>query len=217
MKKTPDQVQNSQGIEQKLLERIKLCKLPPLQRRSLPFECYWEDSILIQEQKLIFSNQWLGLGRADRLETPGEYEVFELCGQALVLIRDQDKVLRLYANTCRHRGAKLLDGTGQCQAISCPFHGWTYTLDGNLKYAKTMSENPNFDFSEHSLIEYKLKELQGFLFAFLGNHPTDLDTQLGNFSELHQPWPLNELITTRREVFEVQCNWKAFLDVLKEY
>ena len=217
MKKTPNQVQNSQVIEEKLLERIKLCKLPPLQRRSLPFECYWEDSILIQEQKLIFSNQWLGLGRADRLETSGEYEVFELCGQSLVLIRDQDNILRLYANTCRHRGAKLLDGTGQCQAISCPFHGWTYTLDGNLKFAKTMSENSNFDFSEHSLIEYKLKELQGFLFAFLGNQPTDLDSQLGDFSELHKPWSLNELITTRREVFEVQCNWKAFLDVFNEY
>jgi phenylpropionate dioxygenase-like ring-hydroxylating dioxygenase large terminal subunit len=217
MKKTSDEMQNSKGIERQLLDRIKLCKLPPLQRRSLPFECYWEDSILIQEQKLIFSNQWLGLGRADRLGTPGEYEAFELCGQALVLIRDQDKILRLYANTCRHRGAKLLDGAGQCQAISCPFHGWTYTLDGNLKYAKTMSENPNFDFSEHSLIEYKLKELQGFLFAFLGSQPTDLDTQLGDFSELHQPWSLNELITTRRVVFEVQCNWKAFLDVFNEY
>jgi len=210
-------MKNSEGIEQKILERLKLCKLSPPQRRSLPFECYWEDSVFIQEQKLIFANQWLGLGRADRLELTGEYEVFELCGQTLLLIRDQDKILRLYANTCRHRGTKLLDGTGQCQAISCPFHGWTYALDGNLKYAKTMSENPNFDFSEHSLIEYNLKEIQGFLFAFLGNQPTDLDTQLGDFSELHQPWSLNELITTRREVFEVQCNWKAFLDVFNEY
>ena len=210
-------MKNSEGIEQKLLERIKLCKLSPPQRRSLPFECYWEDSVFIQEQKLIFANQWLGLGRADRLELPGEYEVFELCGQTLLLIRDQDKILRLYANTCRHRGSKLLDGKGQCQTISCPFHGWTYALDGSLKFAKTMSENPNFDFSEHSLIEYNLKELQGFLFAFLGNQPTDLDTQLGDFSELHQPWSLNELITTRREVFEVQCNWKAFLDVFNEY
>ena len=210
-------MKNSEGIEQKLLERIKLCKLSPPQRRSLPFECYWEDSVFIQEQKLIFANQWLGLGRADRLELRGEYEVFELCGQTLLLIRDQKKILRLYANTCRHRGTKLLDGTGQCQAISCPFHGWTYALDGNLKHAKTMSENPNFDFSEHSLIEYNLKEIQGFLFAFLGNQPTDLDTQLGDFSELHQPWSLNELITTRREVFEVQCNWKAFLDVFNEY
>ena len=210
-------MKNSEGIEQKLLERIKLCKLSPPQRRSLPFECYWEDSVFIQEQKLIFANQWLGLGRADRLELPGEYEVFELCGQTLLLIRDQDKILRLYANTCRHRGSKLLDGEGQCQAISCPFHGWTYALDGSLKFAKTMSENPNFDFSDYSLIEYDLKEVQGFLFAFLGNQPTDLDTQLGDFSELHQPWSLNELITTRREVFEVQCNWKAFLDVFNEY
>ena len=143
-------------IEQKFLDHLKLCQLPPLQRRSLPFECYWKDSILIQEQKHIFSNQWLGLGRADRLENHGEYEAFEICGQSLVLIRDQDKELRLYANTCRHRGAKLLDGTGQCQAISCPFHGWTYSLDGNLKNAKTMSENPNFDFLEYSLIEYEV-------------------------------------------------------------
>ncbi len=210
-------MKNNEGIEQKLLERIKLCKLSPPQRRSLPFECYWEDSVFIQEQKLIFANQWLGLGRADRLELPGEYEVFELCGQTLILIRDQDKILRLYANTCRHRGSKLLDGEGQCQAISCPFHGWTYALDGSLKFAKTMSENPNFDFSDYSLIEYDLKEAQGFLFAFLGNQPTDLNTQLGDFSELHQPWSLNELITTRREVFEVQCNWKAFLDVFNEY
>ena len=210
-------MKNSERMEQKLLERIKLCKLPPLQRRSLPFECYWEDCIFTKEQKLIFTNQWLGIGRADRLELPGEYEVFELCSQALLLIRDQDKALRLYANTCRHRGSKLLDGEGQCQAISCPFHGWTYALDGSLKFAKTMSENPNFDFSDYSLIEYDLKEVQGFLFAFLGSESTDLDIQLGDFSKLHQPWSLNELITTRRQVFEVQCNWKAFLDVFNEY
>ena len=111
-------MKSSEVIEQKLLERIKLCKLSPQQRRSLPFECYWEDSVFIQEQKLMFANQWLGLGRADRLELPGEYEVFELCGQTLLLIRDQEKILRLYANTCRHRGSKLLDGEGQCQAIS---------------------------------------------------------------------------------------------------
>ena len=83
----------------KLLDRIKLCMLPPPQRRSLPYECYWEDSILSQEKERIFSNQWLGLGRSDRLENPGEYEVFELCGQALVLISNQDKELRIYANT----------------------------------------------------------------------------------------------------------------------
>jgi len=208
---------NSEGIDQNLQGRIKLCKSSPQKTQSLPFECYWEDSVFIQEQKLIFANQWLGLGRTDKLELPGEYEVFEMCGQSLLLIRDQDKILRLYANTCRHRGSKLLGGTGHCQAISCPFHGWTYSLDGNLKHAKTMSENPNFDFSENSLIEYTLKEIQGFLFTFLGNKPTDLDAQLGDFSQLHQPWSLNKLITTRCEVFEVKCNWKAFLDVFNEY
>jgi phenylpropionate dioxygenase-like ring-hydroxylating dioxygenase large terminal subunit len=210
-------MKNSEKMQQELLERMKLCTLSPSKRRSLPFECYWEGSIFAQEQKLIFTNQWLGVGRADRLELPGEYEVFELCGMPLLLIRDQAKTLRLYANTCRHRGSKLLDGNGQCQAISCPFHGWTYALDGNLKSAKTMSENPNFDFSEYSLIEYNLKEVQGFLFAFLGEEPTDLDMQLGDFSELHQPWSLDEMVTTRRQVFEVQCNWKAFLDVFNEY
>ena len=101
-------MKNSEGIEQKLLEHIKLCKSSLPQKRSLPFECYWKDSVFIQEQKLIFANQWLGLGRADRLKLSGEYEVFEICGQALLLMRDQDKILRLYANTCRHRGAKTI-------------------------------------------------------------------------------------------------------------
>ena len=77
-------------IDSKLLERIKRCQLPVDKRKSLPFECYWEDSILLQEQKHLFSNQWIGLGRFDRLETPGEYEAFELCGQQLILIRDQN-------------------------------------------------------------------------------------------------------------------------------
>ena len=210
-------MKNSEKIENKLLKNLKLCTLPLPHRRSLPFEFYWQNSIFTQEKNRIFTDQWLGLGRADRLMLPGEYEALELCGQALLLIRDQDKALRLYANTCRHRGAKLLEGNGQCQAISCPFHGWTYSQDGVLIHAKEMDKNPNFDFAEHSLIEYDLKEVEGFLFAFIGSESTNLEKQLGDFAKLHKPWALNDLVTTRRQAFEVQCNWKAFLDVFNEY
>ena len=197
--------------------KLNLCKSGLSERRSLPFECYWEKSILRQEVDGIFSNQWIGLGRADRLPNVGEYETLEFCGQSLFLIRDQQHILRLYANTCRHRGAQLLQEEGQCLAISCPFHGWTYTLDGCLKGAKTMSENDRFDFSEYSLFEYKLEELSGFLFAFLGDTAPSLERQLVDFKKLHIPWSLDSLVTTRRQDFNVNCNWKAFLDVFNEY
>jgi phenylpropionate dioxygenase-like ring-hydroxylating dioxygenase large terminal subunit len=80
-----------------------------------------------------------------------------------------------------------------------------------------MSENDHFDFSEYSLFEYKLKEMSGFLFAFLGGTALSLERQLGDFKKLHAPWSLDSLITTRRQDFDVNCNWKAFLDVFNEY
>jgi phenylpropionate dioxygenase-like ring-hydroxylating dioxygenase large terminal subunit len=197
--------------------QLKLCKLPQSQRYSLPFECYWDAFVYEQERMGVFANQWLGLGRADRLNQPGEYEVFELCGQTLLLIRDQKDALRLYANTCRHRGARLLQGSGQCQAISCPFHGWTYALDGSLIGVKSMTKTEKFNPEDFPLLEYKLDRACGFLFAFLGDNPPELKTQLVDFAELHQPWSLEGLVTTRRRVFEVGCNWKVFLDVFNEY
>jgi len=199
------------------IDKLNLCKSALSERRSLPFECYWEESIHSQEVADIFSDQWIGLGRADRLHNVGEYETLEICGQSLFLIRDQQHTLRLYANTCRHRGAQLLKDEGRCLAISCPFHGWTYALDGCLKGAKTMSENDHFDFSEYSLFEYKLKEMSGFLFAFLGGTALSLERQFGDFKKLHAPWSLDSLVTTRRQDFDVNCNWKAFLDVFNEY
>ena len=197
--------------------QLNLCKLPQSERYSLPFDCYWDASIFAQERKSIFANQWIGLGRADRLKMPGEYEAFEFCGQALLLVRDQHNVLRLYANTCRHRGSKLLKASGQCQAISCPFHGWTYALDGGL-IGRPSAQIDKFDPANFSLIEYNLEQADGFLFAFLGSdEPPKLETQLAGFAKLHQPWSLGDLVTTRRQVFEVGCNWKAFLDVFNEY
>ena len=165
----------------------------------------------------LYRNQWIGLGRADRLDNAGEYEAFELCGQSLLLIRDKEGVLRLYANTCRHRGAKLLDDSGQCQAITCPFHGWTYTLDGSLVGVKSMENTANFNPADFHLHEYALGHYCGFLFAYFGDNPPELEESLGDFSKLHEPWSLRELTTTRRRIFEVNCNWKVFLDVFNEY
>ena len=197
--------------------QLKYCKEGVDDRYSLPFISYWDKSIYRQELSSLFCKQWIGLGRCDRLIESGEYEAFDLAGKSLLLIRDKENTLRLFANTCRHRGAKLLKDSGQCQAISCPFHGWTYTLNGDLIAAKSMADTPNFDACDYPLHEYKLQQYCGFLFAHLGDSPSNLKRHLGGFSVLHQPWNLENLVTTRRRTFEVDCNWKAFLDVFNEY
>ncbi len=198
-------------------EQLKRCRRENNKGYSLPFVSYWEDSIFKQELFSIFNKQWVGLGRSDRLLETGEYEAFELYGKALFLIRDKENALRLFANTCRHRGAKLLENSGQCQAISCPFHGWTYALNGNLIAAKFIDDESDFDICDYPLHEYRLEQYCGFLFAHFGNNPLKLVNQLGDFKDLHQPWNFKDLVTTRRRTFEVGCNWKAFLDVFNEY
>jgi phenylpropionate dioxygenase-like ring-hydroxylating dioxygenase large terminal subunit len=184
---------------------------------SLPPACYCDDSVLDAEIETIFRRAWLGVGRADRVDAPGAYATLEIAGAPVILLRDKQGGLRAFANSCRHRGARLLDGEGTCRAISCPFHCWTYRLDGRLTGAPHMEATEGFEKSAYGLIEFPAEERAGFAFICLDRTPPDLDAHLGDFEQLHTPWQLRSLVSTRRRRFEVGCNWKAFLEVFNEY
>ena len=184
---------------------------------TLPPVCYRDGAIQELERDLIFRKHWLGVGRADRVKSPGDFAALEIAGVPLILLRDAEGVLRAFANTCRHRGARLLEGEGSCRRISCPFHGWTYKLDGSLTGGPALEETKDFDKSQFGLIDYRVEERAGFVFVCFDDTAPDLDRQLGDFEALHAPWPLEGLVTTRRRSLTVNCNWKAFLEVFNEY
>ena len=183
---------------------------------TLPPVCYRDTSALDAERPAISHRSWLGIGRGDRWASAGDYAVLTLGGASVIVTRDQDNNLRAFANTCRHRGTALLAGEGNVPRIVCPFHGWTYALDGTLRGATRMGHASDFCHQDLGLIEFRAAEHAGFAYVCLSPDTPPLEIWLGNFDEHHRGWPLETLVTTRYRSFEVECNWKLFLEVSNE-
>lgn len=193
------------------------CQLPAEAASSLPPACYTSTVICQVELDRIFNKHWLCVGRSDIVLEPGDYIALEIAEHPLILLRDKEGLLRAFANSCRHRAARLVDGSGQCAGLRCPFHSWFYALDGRLISAPRMEAAKGFDKSENGLIAYPCAERHGFAFVCLSPDAPSLEAHLDGFAEIHAPWPLDSLVTVRRQELEVACNWKAFLEVFNEY
>lgn len=204
-------------LDSQLIPSLERCQAPPERALSIPPQFYSSAAVVAAEEDAVFRSSWLGIGRADVVRDPGDYVALDLAGQSIILLRDKEGALRAFANTCRHRGARLLDGAGNCRGIRCPFHSWAYHLDGRLAAAPHMEDAEGFDKGDYPLMPYRVAERAGFVFICLDPNVPALDEVLGDFVDVHAPWPLESLVTTRRQETEVGCNWKAFLDVFNDY
>jgi len=205
------------GGEDEFLAALGRCVAPAAEAFSLPPACYHDASLSEIEVASLFRGRWLPVGRADIVKKPGDYTTLEIAGVSLILLRDKAGELRAFANSCRHRGARLLSGDGSTDLIRCPFHCWTYRLSGELVGGSHMEATANFRTADFGLVPFRAAERAGFVFICFDDEAGDLDRQLGDFETLHAPWPLGDLVTTRRRELEVACNWKAFLEVFNEY
>lgn len=184
---------------------------------TLPPLVYNDPDVFAVEQRVVFRTGWVGVGRSDRWLKAGDYSAIDLGDVPLVVLRDNSGSLRAYANSCSHRGAQLVQGEGNCSRIRCPFHFWTYALEGAMVAAPSMGRTVNFNSGDHALTEFQLAEHAGFVFVSFESEPPLFDTWIGDFSELHAPWPIESLVTGRRREFTVECNWKSFAEVFNEY
>ena len=211
------EVATARSANASLLDALKNCIAPAEQAFCLPPRCYADEAVHKAEIETLFRRKWVGIGHAGRFKVAGDYETLEVGGVPVIVIRGKDAKLRAFANSCRHRGARLLDGEGNCRTIRCPFHSWGYKLDGRLAGVPHMENAAGFDKADFGLIEFRAAELKGFAFVCLDSAAPELNALMGNFAALHAPWPLDSLVPTRRHRFEVACNWKSFLDVFNEY
>lgn len=200
-----------------LCAKLERCRCPANQAWSLPPQVYADPAVLSTEMERIFRRRWICLGRSDQLSGNGEYNCLDFSGQSIILLRDGEGTMRAFANTCRHRGSRLLEGSGRTAGIRCPFHGWAYKLDGRLAGAPRMEDAVAFSKAEFGLIGYQTAERMGFLFVCLAGEAPDLDAALGDFRAVHAPWPIADLVSRRYRRFEVGCNWKAFIEVFNDY
>ena len=184
---------------------------------TLPPVCYSREELFQQERRSIFARVWVGVGPTGRWSEVGDYATMDIAGVPIIIVKATDGVLRAFANSCRHRSARLLDGEGQCKTIRCPFHRWTYALDGRLLNAPNMEAAKAFDTTDFGLTPVRIDSSDGLAFVCLDQDAVDLEDWLGDFSQKHVPWDLAGHIPTRRREFEVACNWKSFLEVFNEY
>ena len=200
-----------------LAEALGRCTGAAVDGYTLPAACYVDPEVAVLEGETMFRRGWVGVGRGDRWPAPGDYAAMDLGGVPVVVVRDEGGVLRAYANTCRHRSSQVMVGSGHCTRMRCPFHFWTYGLDGRLVGAPSMQEADGFERADHGLHEFTTVERYGFAFVSLEEQPPPIDEWLGDFGMVHQRWDLGSMVTTRRREFTVDCNWKAFAEVFNEY
>ncbi|MHB1216696.1 MAG: aromatic ring-hydroxylating oxygenase subunit alpha [Alphaproteobacteria bacterium] len=190
---------------------------PLLEGAMPPAACYTDPAFLARETERIFRRDWIFVGDTGRLAKPGDWWSFDLAGIPLILARGRDGALRGFANTCRHRGCKLLnEGTGNSRAFKCAYHGWVYGMDGRLTGAPQMEHSKGFDKADYGLHPVRVENWGVFLFVCLDPATPPLATCLGDYFRLMAEYELDRLMVTRRAVVELGCNWKVYAENLME-
>lgn len=185
---------------------------------QVPVGKYTDPEILAKEMRTVFRGYPLVAGHASHVKNPGDYLVSDWARFPFVVVRNKNGELRAFLNTCRHRGARLVAGTEPClKAFVCPFHGWTYDLDGRLKGVTKSYNFPDLDHDAFNLKALPVVERGGLVWI----HPTpgatlDLDAYLGPIGEDLDHFGLDDLVSFRKTQVVKHANWKLLIKTYLE-
>ena len=185
--------------------------------KTLEQKYFVSPEVFAEEQEKIFSKQWVLVGHQGELAKAGDYLVAEVASESLVILRDKNGEVHGFYNVCRHRGTRLReDRNGRLSAIQCPYHAWTYGLDGRLLGAPHMDDVPGFDKADYSLRAVNLALWEGFIFVNLGDSPTPLEEWFAPLAGKFSHWNLPKLRPAKRIEYDVRANWKLMFENYSE-
>ncbi len=178
--------------------------------KTLPASSYVSPENFVNERERIFARCWIGAGRLDWIANPGDFFTIEVAGESLIVTRDRSSSVHAFYNVCRHRGTRLCEQrSGRFQgSIQCPYHAWTYGLDGALNAARNMAEVTGFDRRDYSLHEAAVADWEGFIFVNLARDPEPFERALSPLIGRFTQWDLGRLRTGRTIEYDIACNWK---------
>ena len=185
---------------------------PLLEAETLPAWCYSDPVFYDREMARLFRPAWRLAGRADEIPEAGDYLTAWTAGGSVILLRDREGAVRAFANSCRHRGAELVSGQGRTKALVCPYHSWSYRLDGSLAAAPGMAGVQGFDAACHGLLPLRTAQWGGFLFVTLDDDAPPLAAHLGDMIPRFACYGLEDLRCVRRMTFDVEANWKLLAE-----
>src|SRR5579883_1620678 len=155
-------------------ETYRATRLPLSRAAPLPGWCYTSPEWYEREIETIFrgpQGEWLCVGRVDQVPKPGDFYTIPLLGQPLIVVRDQENRIHVHSAVCRHRGAVIVEGEGNCRGFSCPYHSWSYRLDGRFAGAPGMAGVEALDKASLGLTPLDFDVWAGFIFVTFNPRP----------------------------------------------
>ena len=196
----------SRGFERCKIQGTKMSG----QQKTLPARYYTDPAVFQQELENLFCQMWVCVGRTEQASKHGDFFLCEIAGESIIVTRDGD-ALRGFYNVCRHRGTRVCrEQEGKFAGpIRCPYHGWSYGVDGRLVGAPHMDEG--FQREEYPLHSVQIDEWDGFIFLNLAHHSQSLAVQLADLPKKFAPWGLRDLRRYKRIAYDVKANWKLIV------
>ncbi len=190
----------------------------PALKTTLPARAYTDPAWFALEIDQVFAGMWIAAGRAAQLPREGAFVRRDVAGASVLIVRGAGESIRAFHNVCRHRGTRLCtDGDGVfAGSIQCPYHAWSYGLDGRLIGAPQMEGLDGFDRADYPLREVACATWDGHIFINLGDAPPPLLDQLGELPQRFAPWQMQDLRLAHRIEYDVAANWKLIVQNYNE-
>ena len=199
--------------------------LPPSLIATLSGEHYTDPEVFALEQERIFEAMWFCVARAAELDKPGSFRTYQVGRESVLISRSRDGSIRAFLNICRHRGAKLCtEESGEVKrAFQCPYHAWTYGLDGKLVAAPNLTSMPDIDRTEYGLVNVHVREWLGYVWVCLaddsavlrGRRDGHVVERLGDVESIDR-YDIDNLQLGRRISYDVKANWKLIIENFME-
>ncbi len=182
--------------------------------RGLPPWTYNNPAIARLEHQRVLLPSWQIVCHINDIPQQGDYITFDLGPDSVVALRDREGAIQAYHNVCRHRAARLLEGAGACPgSITCPYHGWTYNLDGSLRGTPVRESFPNLDRAEHGLLKVRMEIMAGFVFVCLAGDPPTPASMWGDMLDDFAPYQFEKMQPLAPMYYEDwDVDWKVAMD-----
>jgi len=179
---------------------------------ALPPAIYHDPGILQLETDRIFRREWICLGRSAEIPDAGDYICRDIIDSPVFVVRQRDQSVKAFANICVHRSARLLEADGHVTRISCPYHSWTYELDGQLIGAPFMKQTPGFDVRSHRLKELRCDTWEGFVYVSLDQEATPISERLTALSDQIGSFRIADYVPVFSREETWNTNWKCLVE-----
>lgn len=184
---------------------------------DIPAGRYTDPRFFQLEMAHLWRKSWLLAAHSDELPAPGSYMTWDRAGEPVVLVRGEDAVVRAFFNTCRHRGAPVaMAAHGSGRRLTCPYHGWSYALDGRLLGVRDAQDFTDLDFSTRGLVPVRCEAFGNLLFVNFDPHAPSLLEWLGPIAAEWEEFQFDQCRLAARHVFDLECNWKIAMEANTE-